>query len=84
MMMKVSAIHNAVGQILEIIVSPEEGPTVGIRPRVGQTITQVDIPHHIQLIMSNENVQELAQLIQKYKVVVEPKIGKLERNAESA
>ena len=79
--MKIFAIHDATGSISEIIAAPQDGPTVGIRPRAGQTITQVNIKD-LKAVKNKENIQELADMIHKYRVVAESKMGKLERNSD--
>ena len=75
--MKIFAIHDAAGAISDIIAAPKDGPTVGIRPRVGQTITQVNIQEHLKAVKDKENIRELADMIFKHRVVVEAKMGKL-------
>ena len=77
--MKIFAIHDATGSISEIIAAPDDGPTVGIMPRAGQTTTQVDIQDHLKAVKDKENIQELADSIFQCRVVVEPKMGKLVR-----
>lgn len=80
--MKVFAIHDARGFISEIIAAPENGPTVGIAPRAGQTITQLNMQDHSEAFKDNESLQEFTDMIHKYRVVVESKIGKLERSSD--
>jgi hypothetical protein len=81
MTMKILAIHDATGSISEIIAAPEDGPTVGITPRAGQTITEVNISDHLN-VKNKEDIQELAEMIHKYRVVVESKTGRLERHSD--
>lgn len=42
--MKVIAVHDAVGEILSLVVSPEEGPDFGVESHAGEFARTVEIP----------------------------------------
>ncbi|MEV4683277.1 hypothetical protein [Streptomyces kurssanovii] len=41
--MKVLAVHDAAGDILSLVVSPEEGPAFGVESRAGEYVHTVEI-----------------------------------------
>ena len=78
--MKVFAIHDSAGAISEIVTAPDDSPTVEIVTRPGWTMTEVDVPADFHISEGVEgNVQELADLVGHYPVIVESGIAKLER-----
>lgn len=81
--MRVFAIHDAVGVISEIVTAPDTGPSAGIVPRAGWSMTEVNMPAGIQIADSvEENQEQLADLVQQYRVIVEPRKARLERQDE--
>jgi hypothetical protein len=84
--MKVFAIHDAAGTISDIITAPDHAPPVGMVTRAGLSMTEVHVPAGIKLVegANGGDVKQLADLIQNYQVIVEPKIAKLKRRDDSA
>lgn len=83
--MRVFAIHDAAGAISEIVTAPDAGPAAGIVPRAGWSMTEVSVPGGFQIADGVEgNVQRLAELVQQYRVIVEPRIARLQRQGDSA
>jgi hypothetical protein len=84
--MKVFAIHDAAGTISDIITAPDRGPAAGMVPRAGLTMTEVHVPAGVKLVKgaNDGDVKQLADLIQNYQVIIEPRMAKLKRRDDSA
>jgi len=81
--MKVFAIHDAAGAISEIVTTPDDGPTAGIVTRAGWSMTEVEVPEDLQIADGVEgNLQNLAELVLQYRVVLEPIRAKLQRKGD--
>ena len=81
--MKVFAIHDAAGAISEIVTAPDDGPAVGIVTRAGWSMTEVEVPAGLQIADGVEgNVQNLAELVLQYRVILEPRGAKLQRKGD--
>ncbi|MCX4763849.1 hypothetical protein OG562_23350 [Streptomyces sp. NBC_01275] len=68
--MKVIAVHDPAGTILSLVVSPEEGPTFGVEPRVGQYVHTVEISELSLDMPEPEIFQRLDEVARTYRVDV--------------
>jgi len=84
-MMRVFAIHDAGGTISEIVTAPDDGPVATMVTRPGMSMTEIDVPEDLQLSDDvDKNAKGIAELVQQYRVIVEPGVTKLERQVDSA
>jgi|RhiMetdeSRZDD1v2_1073273.scaffolds.fasta_scaffold73360_10 hypothetical protein len=83
--MKVFAIHDATGEISEIITAPDGAPAAGLVTPAGSVMTEVQVPAGYKIAdPAQGNMQDLAVLAKQYRVHPEPKIGKLVRRPDAA
>ncbi|MFE2413838.1 hypothetical protein ACFXDE_36455 [Kitasatospora sp. NPDC059408] len=73
--MKVMAIHDTAGNILTIVASPEEGPTFGVEPRVGQFAHTVEISDLSLEAPESEIYRRLDEVAKTYRVAVAEPLG---------
>ncbi|MEV5283590.1 hypothetical protein [Streptomyces sp. NPDC051993] len=71
--MKALAIHDAGGNILHLVVSPEDGPAFGVEPRAGQYSHTVEISDISLGMPDREIYQRLNEVATNFRVeVTEP------------
>jgi hypothetical protein len=83
--MRVFAVHDAGGTVSEIVTAPNDGPVATMVTRPGMSMTAIDLPEHLHLSDHvDKNAKVIAELIQQYRVIVEPRVTKLVRQDDSA
>jgi len=84
-MMRVFAIHDAGGTVSAILTAPDDGPVATMVARPGMTTTEIEVPKHLHLSDHvDKNTEVIDELVQQYRVIVERRVAKLERQADSA
>ena len=83
--MKVFAIHDGTGAISSIVTAPDAGATVRVDTGAGSMMTEVALPKDVKISDDIEkDGKKIAELVEQYSVVVEPRIAKLERQTDAS